>query len=83
MSRRRQAITVARVHQSVQLADDLIEDSAAWYSEHHVPRAFRKCHPLVLAKVVELNGNDWQRCVVDEDGSVTICNYHAWVPELE
>lgn len=67
-----------QVQRLVSLADDVVKDAARWYAANDVPKAFRDCHPLVLAYVKRSTHGDWQRCVRNADGSVTIHNGRRW-----
>ena len=67
-----------RVSRSVALADDIVASAAKWYAENAVPRAFRRVHPKVLRRVAKMAKGDWQRCVVNPDGSVTVHNQRVW-----
>jgi len=74
---------VPRVMQSVQLADDVIRDAVKWYQDNPIPQAFRDLHPAVLRTVTRISGGDWQRCVRNEDGSVTVHNTRRWTRTTE
>lgn len=69
---------MARVGDVVDAAEQIARDAARWYADNEVPQAFRGLHPRVLATVRRLSGGDWQRCVVDIDGSVVVHNSRQW-----
>jgi hypothetical protein len=70
---------VATVSQSAMLDDAIIQRAAAWYSKQSaVPPAFRGCSPLVLREAKRIAKGDWRRCVVDDDGSITVHNNPVW-----
>jgi len=60
------------------LDQKFIEDAAKWYRENHIPQAFRDLPKILLKEVKRLSGGQWNRCVVDEFGSVTIYNNPQW-----
>lgn len=53
-----------------------------WYTVHRVPVAFQRAHPMVLARAALESGEDWRRCVIDPDGSITVFNHAVWTPEV-
>ena len=57
------------------------KDATGWYSAHRVPEAFRRAHPMVVARAALESGEDWRRCVIDDDGSITVFNHIVWTPE--
>ena len=69
------------IFESADVTDEMIAEAAKWYETHDVPEAFRSVDPRVLKTVRELAGNDWQRCVVNPDGSVTVHNNKIWTRE--
>ena len=61
------------------LSEKITRDAQRWYDENDVPAAFRRLHPLVLARARLLSDGDWHRCVVDPGGqSVVVHNYRVW-----
>lgn len=60
------------------IADVFAHDLAQWYQANTVPAAFQQAHPEVVLAVARLCGNDWQRCVIDADRSITVYNHKKW-----
>lgn len=72
---------MVRVGEVVSLARTIERDAVRWYADNSVPNAFRGLNPMVLAEARLLCGGDWSRCVIDDDGSVTVYNHAMWTPE--
>lgn len=68
---------------TVTLNAAVTERAARWYAAHPVPHAFEGLPPRVRSAAQRLAGGDWQRCVLNEDGSVTVHNHQMWVPTPE
>lgn len=72
---------MARVGESTGIHDKVEKHAASWYEQRRIPEAFKNQHPLVLDKAEELCDGDWRRCVVDEQGVLTVYNRPMWEPE--
>ena len=51
---------------------------ADWYVDRAVPIAFAACDPRIVVAAAALCGDDWTRCVTDDDGSITVYNQTQW-----
>jgi hypothetical protein len=69
---------MAKVMATTDVAQKIIDDAAAWYAHNSVPQPFRTIDPRILRTAERLAKHDWQRCTVNEDGSVTVHNNRVW-----
>lgn len=74
---------MATIASAAYLTQKMIDEAVDWYIQTRVPRRFVGAHPLVLARAKAIAGGNWQRCVLDEDGSITIYNHPQWTPSHE
>lgn len=70
---------MAKLGESTGLDQKFIDQAVEWYAENHVPQAFRDLPKILLKEVKRISGGQWNRCVVDEFGTVTIYNHPQWV----
>lgn len=64
----------------MRLSEQIQADAVAFYQSARVPRAFRRAAPMILARAAIECGGDWTRCVIDDDGSITVYNRPQWEP---
>ena len=69
------------LHETAVVAPSLTAEAARWYTTHAVPSAFLRLPPAAVEAARLLCGGDWQRCVTDADGSITVCNTRQWTHE--
>ena len=69
---------MVRIYESTTLADVMQTKAAEWYKRNVLPKAFRNAHPDVLVRAAKLSNGDWQRCIIEDDGSITVCNNQVW-----
>jgi hypothetical protein len=63
------------------LNDKFIEEAAAWYAQkgNDIPAPFRKVDKRILRRVSQIAKGDWHRCVIEDNGAVTVHNKPMWV----
>lgn len=69
---------MTQVKASATLADGLIAGSADWYAGRRIPKEFAGLPRSVLDHLIAETGGDWRRCVVEQDGTVTVYNAPIW-----
>jgi len=66
----------AQVGSASGLHDVVLNNAASWYAQ--VPPAFLKADPMVLTEARKLSKGNWQKCIVDRDGSIIVCRTVVW-----
>lgn len=69
---------MVRIYESTNLADVMQTRAAEWYKRNVLPRAFRNTDPKILLHAAKLADGDWRRCIIEDDGSITVCNNQVW-----